>query len=182
MRTFLAIEIPENIKEKLAKQIIPLRRDYPQLNWVPPENYHVTVHFYGEVGDVKKLTTDIEDVLFDVPAFRMYSLGAGIFIDKKILLYTDFQRVKVLEELAEKVKSITEPTQQNSHRYKFIPHLTIARSKIPSKQQYLLMKKKLEQFEIDLEFPVDHVTLYQSILEAQAPIYKKIVDFPLFTE
>ncbi len=182
MRIFLAVEIPENIKQKLFQQITPLRRDYPQLSWVPPENYHITIHFFGEVDNVKKLSEKIKDVLYDAESFPMFSLGTGIFIDRKILLYADFQRAKKLEELAEKIKSITEPTQSNSHRYKFIPHLTLARYKIPSKQQYLLMKKKLEQFEIDLEFPVDHVTLYQSILDAQAPIYNKIVDFPLITE
>lgn len=182
MRTFLAVEIPDTIKEKLFKQIASLRRDYPQLSWVAPENYHITIQFLGEIAEPKKIITKIEDALYDAESFTLYSLGTGIFIDRKILLYADFQRQKKLEVVAEKVKNIITMPGNNGKQYTFIPHLTIARSKIPSKQQYLLMKKKLEQFEIDLEFFVDHITLFESNLEAQAPLYKKIVDFPLITE
>ncbi len=182
MRLFLAVEIPETIKNKLYQQITPLRRDYPQLTWVAPEYYHITMQFFGEVSNTKELIGKIQDILYDAPAFSLFSLGTGLFIDRKITVYADFQREKKIEELVEKVRSTIATTNESSKSYKYIPHLTLARYKIPSKQQYLLMKKKLEQFEIDLEFFVDHVTLYQSVLEAQAPVYKKIFEFPLIKE
>jgi 2'-5' RNA ligase len=62
---------------------------------------------------------------------------------------------------------------------KYLPHVTIARWKIPSKQQYFLIKKKLQAMRIDLSFTVDHLFLYQSVSHKHHPVYKKLRQFDL---
>lgn len=179
MRIFLAIDIPEKEKEKLDTQINHLKEKYPHLQWVPRHNYHITIQFFGEVQKVDEIVKKIEDVIYDVPSFYLYSQGAGIFINHKILLYADFQRQKILEDLAEKIKTISIQDGNYTQQHKYGPHLTLARYKIPSKQQYLHLKKKLEQLDINIEFLVNKVTLYNSILQTQAPVYQKIAEFSL---
>lgn len=49
MRIFLAIEIPENIKKKLAEAQEKLRSEVPCVRWEKPEKLHITLVFLGEV-------------------------------------------------------------------------------------------------------------------------------------
>lgn len=175
MHLFLAIELPDTVKRQLYDQILSLQREYRQLNWVPQENYHITIHFFGEVENSKELIKKLEELLYDSSSFYLYAFGADLFIHDKIHLYINFNREKKLEEIADKVRY----TFQEQDNMKYMPHLTIARYKVPSKQQYLLLKKKLHQLSIDLEIGVKKVVLFESISGRKNPIYKKIKEFKL---
>lgn len=175
MRTFLAIDLPQKIKKSLHSQLGKLYKEYPDIRWVSPENFHVTLHFFGEIGDPKREIEHIEESIYDVPSFHLYSSEAGLFIRHKITLYVEFQRNKTLERL---VKAVREKLQL-PHDKRFVPHLTIGRYRIPSKQQYLLMKKKLKNLQIDIDFEINTIILFESILESNKPIYKKIAKFSL---
>ena len=97
MRLFLAIDLPTASKKKLAEQLEKLMNDYTNFTWVPPENYHITLHFFGEINNVEKIKKKVEEAIFDVESFRLYSLGADLFIKNKILLYIYFKREKKAE-------------------------------------------------------------------------------------
>src|SRR3989338_5685823 len=175
MRLFLAIDLPPHIKQVPQNQINPIYRDYPDFNWTDPKNYHITLHFFGGVDNVEKTKKDIEEAIFDIPNFYLYARSAGMFIGQKIVLYISFEREKIAENIAKKMRNKFH--LQNDE--KFIPHLTIARSKIPSKQQYLHLKKKLSKLSIDFEFPVKKIYLFNSIFSGKKPEYKKIAVFNL---
>lgn len=179
MRLFLAVELPDGVKKSLSDQLSLLRREYPQLSWVPKENYHITIEFFGEVDYPERLRRKIEDVLYDQESFYLYAYQLDIFIGNKITLYLNFMRQKTLERIAKRIR--TEVVVEQKERKKFMIHLSLARAKIPSKQQYFVLKKRLEKTEVDLEFPVDHLVLYESILGEKAPVYKKIATIPLLT-
>lgn len=180
LNLFLAIEFPEEIKNQIEQQLMPLKRDYPEYTWVPKHNYHVLIHHFGELPETRleKVTQKIQDALYDTPSFYLYSYGTDLFLSKKIDLYVNFQREKKLEELESKI------AQQfvSNINYKYTPHLSIARYKLPSKQQYYLLKKKLHNIEINTEFEVKSLALYESILTHKVPVYNKIAEFPLLTE
>jgi 2'-5' RNA ligase len=175
MRLFLAIELPAEIKRKLHEQLISLNREYRQFAWVDPENYHITLHFFGEVEKPESLIDRIERAIFEIQPFRLYSFDAGMFINKKITLYVGFRREKSLERMVDNLKETFAPDSQ----VEYVPHLTIARYKLPSKQQYLLLKKKLPSMPVEIEFPVKSITLFQSIVAHKKSIYKKIKSFKL---
>lgn len=178
MRLFLAIDLPEATKKSVEKQLSPLRKQYPSFRWVDPENYHLTLHFFGDVRSADKISQWMSDLVYDVPSFYLYSLELGLFIKDSLTLYIGFQRNKILERL---VKRIKERSALGTSR-RFVSHLTFGRYRIPSKQQYLLIKKKLKNFALDIEFKVESITLFESVLGTQKPVYKKIVEFPLLTE
>lgn len=173
MRLFLAIDLPSEMKEQLDNQLYDLKKEYPQFTWVSPENYHITLHFFGEVADVEKIKKGVENAIYDVPSFHMYSSEADLFIHKTIVLYITFARSRALEELVNKIRE----RFQVDEKQKFVPHLTVARYKIPSKQQYFLIKKKMQNLEVDLEFPVNKIYLFDSILGGKKPTYKNIGEF-----
>ena|SRR3990167_10287295 len=175
MRLFLAIDLPTASKKRLDEQLEKLKRDYPHFSWVTQKNFHITLHFFGETNQIETIKKKVREAIYDVNSFYLYSLGAELFINKKIVLYIYFKREKRVEELTSKIKKIFQVEEVK----KFVPHLTIARSRIPSKQQYINLKKKLQQLPIEIDFSIKKIYLFQSILEGQKPSYEKIASFSL---
>ena len=49
MRVFAALPLPKGAVEEISALLAPIRRTHPQLRWVSPSAYHLTLHFFGEV-------------------------------------------------------------------------------------------------------------------------------------
>lgn len=169
MRLFLAINPPPQIKKDLAEQLAPFKREYPYFQWVPEENYHITISFFGDISLDERLMKAFEEATYDIPEFLMYSGKADLLMQpQKIILHLNFRRDANLEKL---VKRITDK--------KFLPHLTFARYRLPSKQQYLLIKKKIQSIKLNVEFKVTKLYLFDSQMNNRKPLYKKMASFPL---
>lgn len=181
MRLFLAIDIPDEIKNKIDKKIIFLKERYPDFTWVPKENYHITLFFFGETEKIDLIKRKIEDLVYDQESFYLHTFGADLFINKKIIIYLNFYREKRIEKLAEKIHKTFYffDLQKPKNKKIFVPHLTLARARIPSKQQYLHLKKSLHKIKIESSFFIEGINLYQSIIGGKKPFYKKIATFPL---
>ncbi len=177
MKLFLALDLPKKVKTLLEEQIIPFKKEYPQFEWVSVKNYHITIHFFGEIEDVEKLQKGLEECLFDQESFYLYSFGADLFINHKIAPYLSFRREKKLESIAKRVKESFQNQNVPSQRY--IPHLTLARARVPSKQQYFVLKKRMSKLEIDISFNVKELVLFKSILGGKFPVYKIVKKIPL---
>jgi len=177
MRLFLAVNLPKKIKQSLGEQIEPIKREYPQFEWVSEENYHITVHFFGEIENVENLQNRLEQYLFDQESLYLYSYGVNLFINHKIVIYLNFKREKKLESIAKRIKESFQ--EDDSHLQKYVPHLTLARARIPSKQQYFVLKKRINKLDIDISFQVKNLVLFQSILGGKIPVYKVVKKIPL---
>ena len=179
MRLFLGIDIPQTNKDSIDEQLVPIRKEYPQLAWVPKHNYHVTVEFFGEVNIDKQnaLIHKIEDMLYDQEEFHLFAGESDLFINNKLTIYLNFLREKKLEALVERVRETA--ALDNLPRKKFVAHLSLAKSRIFSKQQYFVLKKKVEKLSIDAEFAIQELVLFESDLQGKEPQYKKIHTFPL---
>ena len=181
MRLFLAIDLPNKTKEELELGLANFKKQYPNFIWVPKENFHITLFFYGETKSFAKIKEKIADLVYDVPSFYLYSRNIDLFAGKKIVIYLNFEREKILEALFAKInRSFVHLYKSNySQKRRYIPHLTLARYKIPSKQQYILLKKKLKKINISISFAVEKIVLFQSIIGGHRPIYKQLASFSL---
>lgn len=175
MRLFLAIDLPSAVKIKLAGQLRELKADYKYLRWLPEKSYHATLLFFGEITKPDKIIKGVEEIVYDIPSTHLYSQSAGIFVKSKITLYLELRRDKNIEKLVEEVR---ERLNMKSNK-KFVLHLTLARYKLPSKQQYFVLKKRLAAIPIDIDFAVSKIYLYESILDHGKPLYKKVATFHL---
>ncbi len=176
MRLFLAVELSDKIKKEIDNQLSEIKKTYPQFQWIPNDNYHITVNFFGEVNNQKKIINRLEEVLYDKESFYFYSTTLDLFIRNKITIYLNFKREKIIEKINE---DINETFQIFENSVKFTPHLTLARYKIPSKQQYFVLKKRLTKVSVDISFKINKLTLFKSILNENCSIYKKIHTFKL---
>lgn len=176
MRLFLAIELPDKVKSELDKQLTDIKKQYPEFIWVTPENFHITVHFFGELYSPEVIKKKVKDLLYDQEDFYLYSISLDVFAHQKLLMYLNFRREKKLESLAALIKGNFAGPYDD---HKFVPHLTIGRGRRSSKQQYFVLKKRVEKISIDISFKVTKIVLFESILSGKKPVYKKLAVFPL---
>jgi 2'-5' RNA ligase len=175
MRLFLGIKLSEETKKIFHEQFLDLKEDYADARWVPPENYHITLEFFGEFPQYKPLLPVLEEVAFESEPFDLMTLSGGVFIDDKLTLYVDFYKSKPIEDI---VRNVREKLLIDN-KYKFIPHVTVGKYRVPSKQQYFHMKKKFEKVKFEHIFHVDEITLFESVLTPTHPMYHELALFKL---
>ena len=177
MRLFLGIELPQQQRESLYTQLIPLIRKYPSFQWTHPDLYHATFQFFGEIDDVKKLSESIKTTLFDKERFTLYGMGLGMFqITDQLVLHMTYRREKKIDEIVHSLET-TYPTFVKQREFVF--HTGIGRAPRSSKQQFFVLRKLLERTEIDISYPVDSLTLFSSSKNKEGRKFTKVEEFPL---
>jgi len=179
LRLFVAVDIPEPVRQGLAEVVTPWRERYPRGRWVPPENWHVTLKFLGStwprllewvmdtVDAVARAASPIDSRLEGLGAFpstrRARVLWAGLEDPGGRLgtIATALDR-----ELAREFKQENRP---------FTAHLTVARFDPP-----VALGDELAATEVGSEpFPIDRLVLYRSHLRRPAPVYEPLREFRL---
>jgi RNA 2',3'-cyclic 3'-phosphodiesterase len=61
MRLFVALAVPDHVRDGLRAATAPLRERHPELRWTRPEGWHVTLAFLGQVPD-----EEVDGVLAEV--------------------------------------------------------------------------------------------------------------------
>src|SRR5438067_4261024 len=81
IRTFIAVDLDKNIRDRLVSLQQTLARSEPDVNWTEPANMHVTLLFLGEVGerDLVPVCRVVSDGCARLAPFRMKVEGAGCF-------------------------------------------------------------------------------------------------------
>jgi len=195
-RIFIAIEIPEEIKNKiieLQKQLSPvgsLRKKEPNMvekrkkemkgKLTERENLHITLKFLGEIDEdkieeVKKRLREIKFKSFEAKVDKI-----GFFDNQKSQIYSNELIVwlnvanceKLQKEIDKKLEGLFEKEKI------FMGHLTIARTKyIQDKKKFL---EELEKIKISsLGFNVKEFVLKESIPLKNKHVYKDLEKYKL---
>src|SRR5690242_20593183 len=79
MRLFVALDIEQQIRERIASFVSEMRGLAPAVRWVQPESLHITLKFIGERPDAE--VKAIENVLRTISAGSLHVAfrGAGFF-------------------------------------------------------------------------------------------------------
>src|SRR5580700_3974335 len=96
MRLFVALDIDEQIRERIAVFRDEMRTLAPDVRWVSPETFHITLQFLGETQKAEEIKTALATVkgepvtiIFRVAGFfpdpnRARVLWVGIDSDEKL--------------------------------------------------------------------------------------------------
>ena len=163
----LMIELSDETRKQIVEQLADFRKLYPQFQWEKIENYYILVHSFGEFSDKKRTIDKLETALFDKNLFYLYSFEVALTIGNNIVLFMDFKREKEIERISESIKRISTRLESSE---KFVPRLILAKYKIPSKQQYFVIKKRLSNLEVDISFKVNKLSLFEG--EKRIKIFK----------
>jgi 2'-5' RNA ligase len=135
-RTFLAIELPDEVRAALAREIAHLARALPDVRWSDPAGMHLTLAFLGELDDARlaDATAAAEEAAATATPFALQLVGLGSFGPPRSprVLWAgvggDLTRLLTLQErLASALDARGFPREQRP----FAPHLTLARLKMP---------------------------------------------------
>lgn len=51
MRVFVGFSVPDDVRARIDEAVAPLRERTDDCNWPPPDTWHVTLAFVGEIDD-----------------------------------------------------------------------------------------------------------------------------------
>ena len=176
MRLFVALELPWDVRDRLAL----MSGGIPGARWLDAEQMHVTLRFIGEVDGHTQ--SDIESALsaVHVAPFSLRVDGVGCFGTgrKARTLWAGLAANDTLTRLQSKVETAIAKVGLAPERRKFHPHVTLARLKNPGIQRlgdYLARHGDL----ISEDLPMDHFTLFSSHLGNAGAVYRTEATFPL---
>ena len=165
MRTFVAIELPEDLKEKIGLFEKEIEKFVP-LRFVAPKNLHLTLFFLGEIEETK-LSEVVEAVkagTCKIKPFHLF-LGKPEFFTHGLWLNVEGQ-IEILKKLYQQIYKELASRNFDLETRPFSAHITIGRS-----------KGKIKRFEIKKEvggkFKVDSVAVFTSELKPEGPIYQR---------
>lgn len=140
MRLFVALDIPEEVRNAIGALASRLRPLCESARWVRIEGAHVTLKFIGEVSVEK--AQEIKAALAAVPPrapMKIVFRGVGFFPNERRprVLWAGVESGDDLTALAAAVQAV-EPSGFGREQRAFSPHLTLARFDSPSGLQPLL--------------------------------------------
>jgi len=179
MRAFIAIDLPAEIKAALAKIQNRLKTSLPKINWVKPENLHLSLKFLGDISlnQLEDIRQVIEEITKTACPVQIKLETPGVFpspaLAKIIWLGTE-QLPDRLKQLVEELDSKLCQIGFAREKRPFQAHITIGRIKhniitADLKKELGLLEKELDN--LDLSFTLPGLTLFQSVLGRQGPTY-----------
>lgn len=182
MRTFVAIELPGDLKEKIGLFEKEIEKFVP-LRFVAPKNLHLTLFFLGEIEEtklsevveaVKAGTREINKVCCSaIKPFYLF-LGKPEFFPHGLWLEVEGQ-VEVLEKLYQQISKELKTRNFKLETRPFSAHITIGRAKGRIKR----VKSITGIRSITGKFKVDSVAVFTSELTPEGPVYQRQAEIDL---
>jgi 2'-5' RNA ligase len=178
LRTFIAVEISKQIRDKAGELITALSGTTADVKWVEPHNLHLTLKFLGDVHqrEIAEVCQAALDGAAKVEPIDLEIRGAGAFPNaarpRTVWLGASHgaEPMIVLHDRIE--DALAELGYRKEHR-RFQTHLTIGR--VRGDGPGILELGELLQQHSDVligRMSVQKVTIFSSTLTADGPIYE----------
>ncbi|HDI78196.1 MAG TPA: RNA 2',3'-cyclic phosphodiesterase [Desulfobacteraceae bacterium] len=185
IRSFLAFELPEFVKEELSGLIRSFNRGISKVRWVKRENMHLTVLFLGNISEetIPAMAQDISDICKRFSPFIVRMEGVGCFPNlrnpKVIWVGIDGEIERMAKFHESLIMNLSKyGIKQENRTYR--PHLTLGRVKGNSniKDRMVGMISKGRDI-TDKEFILQELVLFKSDLRPRGPLYTKLNSWSL---
>ncbi|MCP1125596.1 RNA 2',3'-cyclic phosphodiesterase [Bacillus sp. AFS018417] len=174
---FIAVKLPNEIKNALAEWKETIEEAALFRSWVHKEDYHITLSFLGsaEETQLEKLKQDLQQ-LAKISRFSLTLQGCHTFGRKEQprVFWVGVEEERALFDLQKQVYTICEQNGFQLETRPYHPHITIARKwkgeeKFDEKQLSVVPRRTFE---------VETVTLYETHVD-QVPKYEAIHEISL---
>lgn len=175
LRLFAAIPLPDEI----ALRLTPLQRDLAGASWRPPETFHLTLRFFGEIDEAK--ARDLDDELGRIVAapFEMRLVGAGSFGGREpAAVWVGAEATPVLARIAAGCEKAARRVGLPPEPRGFRPHVTLAYLHGTADTEVAAYQQRIGAFATDL-FWVDHFAMYSSRATRHGSRYVEEAVYPL---
>jgi 2'-5' RNA ligase len=174
IRTFLAVELPDHIKE--AAHSIQQEMDFKGLKLVDSNLIHITLKFLGDIPEsqVAPITGALAKI--DCAPFTARVAGVGVFPKPSYMKVIWLGATGEFEHLHNEVEHVLESYRFKKDRGRFTAHATLARVKHldnTSKEQLARVLAGLQDINLG-DFTVDSIVFKKSTLTPRGPVYETL--------
>ena len=181
IRTFIAIEIPNDALTQVKEIIRNEIGDIPNIKWEPIDKLHLTLKF---LGDTKKESLDsylsaIEKVTANYNKLELSFSKFGVFRKENMpkILWIGINENKYLSNLVFDLENEFYEFSFERENRKFKPHLTLLRFRGHEDSEKIL---SLIQLNLPLiKFTAEKITLFESKLLPSGSVYRSLKNFYL---
>jgi RNA 2',3'-cyclic 3'-phosphodiesterase len=168
LRTFIAIELPPEVRARVGQHIACLRHELPDVraSWSREDNLHLTLKFLGNVSvaDIPRVSNTVERATKLMSDFEITVSGCGLFPPRGrpsvLWIGTQASGLQALHAVAEaELAAAGFPRESRP----FHPHLTIARLRPAQGGRRLAELHKNLGF-APISFDVSEVVVFRSEL------------------
>ncbi len=181
IRTFIALEIPENA----LSQILLIREkclgNLKNVKWEPKEKLHLTLKFIGDtrLELLNKYSEAIEKIAADHSIFELNFTEFGIFKNPKEprIFWAGLNESPKLFDIVNNIETAFLEFGFEKEKRKFKPHITLLRFRGHEDVEKILSLTYEKISEIN--FVANRITFYESKLLQSGSVYKSIQSFYL---
>lgn len=190
IRTFVAIELPEDVTSALAGLQSDLRQRLQTraIRWVKPEAIHLTLKFLGDVpaDQIDEVAMALRAACVGIPPFEFSLAGLGCFPNARRpnVVWVGLEGdLRLLHQLRDAVEAHIAPLGYPTERRAFEPHLTLGRVKRASPSEARAIGGEIEATKLGMvaRVQVNQVSLMRSDLSPAGATYTRLAVVPLLT-
>lgn len=176
-RTFIAVDIGEEIRDNAIALQQSLARTGASVKWVSPESMHITVLFLGEVDDrsLHEICRAVREIAARQASFALRISGVGAFPSPRRPKVAWAGIVEGAEELRRLHAALDEKLFDlgcyRKEERDFTPHLTLGRVKGEGDGLKLAPELTRKLSWEGGRITVEEVLVYSSVLERDGPQY-----------
>jgi len=178
-RTFIAIELPPDIRHRITEHIVQLRTAFPQVraSWSRAHNLHLTLKFLGDipVSRIPSLSDACDEAARQIAPFELLVKGSGTFPPhgKPKVLWIGIEDAAASSGGCNSLLSLHAALEDRCaaaglarEPRAYHPHLTIARLREAKDSRPLAEQHKQIDF-APQTFAVTEIVLFRSELSSQ---------------
>lgn len=176
VRTFIAVEFSESLKEQISEIQKSLKVELGKLKWVPKDNFHLTLKFIGDVESrqVPKMAEGLKRTVQGRKPFTVNLAGLGGFPQihfPKVIWIGVNQGREGLIQLQTAVEDALVVQGFDRETRSYSPHLTLARSRDHTDLKAVGDVLKRFRQPVTQEELVQSIRIMKSNLRRGGPIY-----------
>lgn len=129
----LPVEVREALAGAIKKTKIGADKRKMEINWVPTENFHITLNFLGSIASeqLSELRARLVEVAQRHPPFSIDLRGMGGFPDERHMrtLWVGVRKTRALEGLHDDLRELLLKSGFHQEERPYSPHLTIGKTR-----------------------------------------------------
>lgn len=185
IRSFIAVELNEDIKNELKAVQDELKKIDLDVKWVEINNIHLTLKFLGNINpdELEKIKTGLKKISGIFKSFEISLSTLGIFpkVDFPRVIWVGLNKgkdelIKLSSYLEEELKKVGIASEERES----IPHLTLGRVRSSKNKDKLKNYLSSSGFDFKNRQMIKEIILFQSRLSPKGASYTALGSFSLF--
>jgi 2'-5' RNA ligase len=190
MRLFVALDIDPEIRKRIGEFRDQVRAYAPDVRWVAPATFHITLQFLGETQKLDDIRSALQPVRREAVPLTFRNTGFFPTPKSPRVFWVGIESDENLQRLASSIGEALKPLGFERDKGPFKPHLTLARAGSgrpkPVRGEHSAPGLRALAIKVEAIAPPDFGTmtarefcLYESKLSPKGAQYTKLTRYPL---